>query len=269
MTLPMIRFPLAALALFAAMPAASQTADEAATVDRAMARAHRIYWYDQAAWHGTDAMLAGARDLADRIGGWIVDGLAEAAELIFYSRDADPVPLYLARFEKGKLTTSRRLGPDDTGLMTPGRRRLVAAIASARSALLQSGAQRCSARPFNTVALPPHTPDGPISVYFLTPQTEVDTIPMGGHYLFEVDRAGKAGPMRRFTTSCLAIASPGSKSKPVALTVSHMLDPVPTEIHGFSAMAARVPVIVFTPDKRMWQVRPAASGPMASLIGSD
>lgn len=52
----------ATIALFAATPALAQiTSGDQAALDRARTRGELIYWYDQAAWHGTDDMLAKAR----------------------------------------------------------------------------------------------------------------------------------------------------------------------------------------------------------------
>jgi len=268
----MPRYLTATIALFAAAPALAQIspADQAA-LDHARARGELIYWYDQAAWHGTDDMLAKARDIAGKIGGWIVDGPADATELIFYTRGADPKPLYLAQFKNGKLAESRKLGEADTAMLTPQRRRMIAAVTTARAALIEAKAQMCVDKPFNTVTLPPATPDGPIPVYFLTPQTEMKVIPLGAHYLFEVDVAGKAGPIRRFTNTCIALPtdteSPDGKSLE-ALFITHLLDPVPTEIHFFSAMAARRPIYVGI-RKQVWAVTPAASGPTARLVERD
>ncbi|HSX54980.1 MAG TPA: hypothetical protein VLG14_06765 [Sphingomonas sp.] len=261
---------IAALALIAATPALAQIAPtEQTALDHAKMRGELIYWYDQAAWHGTDDMLARARDLAPTIGGWIVDGPADATELIFYSRGADPRPLYQVRFRDGKLAESRKLGEADTPMLTPQRRRMIAALAIARKALIEAKPTRCADKPFNTVALPPATPDGPVPVYFLTPQTEHGVLPLGGHYLFEVDAAGKTSAMRRFTNSCIALPTTDAGDKDggrtAALYITHLLDPVPTEIHFFSAMAARKPIYVGIGEK-VWSVTPSGRGAGASLI---
>jgi len=268
----MPKYLTAIIALFAAAPALAQIAPaDQAALDRARTRGELIYWYDQAAWHGSDDMMAKARDVSQTAGGWIVDGPANAAELIFYSRGVDPKPLYWVRFQNGKLAESRRTGDADAVMLTPQRRRMIAAVAAAGDALVEAKAGRCNDKPFNTVVLPPATPDGPVPVYFLTPQTEMNAVPLGAHYLFEVDSAGKAGPMRRFTNSCIALptdtVSPDGKS-PAALFVTHLLDPVPTEIHFFSAMAARKPIYIGI-KKQVWAVTPAASGPTARLVKAD
>ncbi len=37
--------------------------------------------------------------------------------------------------------------------------------------------------------------------------------------------------------------------------VTHLLDPVPTEIHVFASYNLRMPVFVATADKRVWKVQ--------------
>ena len=265
----MTRSLLPALALLvAASPTIAQTQPgEQAAIDTAMRRAHVMYWYDRAAWQGTDDMLAKSKEVAGKIGGWIVDGPAEEPLLIFYSKGTDPAPIYLARFRNGKLMEGRVARAEERSLITPARKRLIDAVAVARDALQQANVARCSDKPFNSIVLPPEVEGGPVRVYFLTPQTATDAIPFGGHYLIGVDAAGRTAPIRKFTNSC--ISAPTKKpdgSKSLGLVITHLLDPVPTEIHGFSAMAARTPVYVGTSDKRIWRVVPAATGPTVTLV---
>src|SRR5690349_24950432 len=84
----------------------------------------------------------------------------------------------------------------------------------------------------------------------------MDAFPFGGHYLIPVDPSGRAGAARRFAKTCIEIGRlPGaSGSEPAALVISHLLDPIPTEIHVFSSLVARLPVFVATLDKRVWIV---------------
>ncbi|RYD67314.1 MAG: hypothetical protein EOP58_03485 [Sphingomonadales bacterium] len=264
----MIRSLLPVFALLSAVgPTTAQTRSEQVTIDAAMRRAHLMYWYDQAAWHGTDAMLANGKEVAGRIGGWIVDGPAEQPLLIFYSKGTDPAPVYIARFRDGRLVEGRAARDDERSLITPARKRLIDAVGVARDALQEARLGRCSDKPYNTIVLPPDVEGGPVRVYFMTPQTATDTIPFGGHYLIEVDSAGGAAPIRKFTTSCISVPTKQpDEAKSLGLVITHLLDPVPTEIHGFSAMAARVPVFVGTRDKRIWGVEPTATGPTVRLV---
>jgi hypothetical protein len=254
-----MRLTLLAFVLAAAAPASAQTADEAAALRSATERGRLLYAYDQAAWHGTDDMLRKIKKPQDQLGGWIVDGPPEAAQLVFYDKDAaDPHAVYIATFRGSKLTSSRVLRGADDRSLTPQRTRMIAAARAASAAFSAGQVPRCADRPFNTVTLPPANPNDPVSVYFLTPQTELGTIPFGGHYRIDVSADGQAGPLRAFTKSCIALpVDPPANDKgqkPIGMVVSHLLDPTPTEIHVFSSLAARKPVYVVTGSKKLWAV---------------
>ena len=214
-----------------------------------------LYAYDQAAWHGTDDMVAKLPDYQSRVGGWIVDGPAEAPELVFFD-NAGVRPVYVARFRDGKLISGEVASAGAAELSAP-RRRLIAARQAALAALDKSGAGRCSEAAMNSVVLPAAAPGEPTLVYFLEPQRVIDAFPFGGHYLFPVDPSGRAGPMRRFAKTCIEISRVAARKDDetvVALLITHLLDPLPTEIHVFSSLAARLPVTVGTRDGRTWQV---------------
>jgi hypothetical protein len=244
-------------AVLPAFPLAPGTTPaEQARVRQVLERGNLIYAYDQVAWHGTDDMRAKLKDAEAKVGGWIADGPASGPELVFFDKDpSDPKALYVARFKSDGSISGKVLGDGDDRSLSAERKRLIAAQRTARESLDPKRAQPCSSRPFNTIVLPPETPGGPVLVYFLTPQTDSDAIPFGGHYLVEVSPEGKAGPTRRFTKSCLDM--PFRKAgvpAPAAIGVSHLLDPVPTEIHVFSSLAARLPVMVMATKKKVWMV---------------
>lgn len=256
-----MRRTMLALALALAPAALAQTgnADEASALKAATERGRLLYDYDQAAWHGTDDMLTRIREPRDKVGGWIVDGKPGATELVFYDKDiADPHAVYVARFDGSKLLSSHVLGAAEDRSLSPLRKRMIAAVRVASDALVGAGVQRCAAgQPFNTVTLPPATEDGPISVYYLTPQPDLKTVPFGGHYRIDVSADGKAGPVRAFTKSCIAMpldAANGEDGKLAMLTITHLLDPTPTEIHVFSSLVAHLPVMVVTGRHRAWAV---------------
>lgn len=267
---------LFALALLLIPPAAlaqsKMTPDEAKAVQLALDRGTLLYYYDQAAWHGTDDMLAKIGKRQNEIGGWIVDGPANAAELLFYDKNAaDPRAVYVATFAGTKLVSGRVLGPGDDRTISPARKRLIAAVAAGRAAFERSDASRCVERSFNTVVLPPETLGGASLVYFLTPQTETKVIPFGGHYSFAIAADGTAGPMRRFTKSCIALQTDTKKDgkSPEGLVISHLLDPTPTEIHVFSMLAARKTVYVITTDGRLWFVGIEGGKLMIRLVDTE
>lgn len=253
----MLRIMMAVTAaLVLAVPAQAQTAEESALIQRASTRGATIYAYDQAAWHGTDDLLRKMKDAGNRVGGWIVDGPAASPTLIFFDRNAEnPSAVYIAEFRGNKLVSSRVLGEGDDRSISPERKRMIAAREAALTAWQADPASfACSKKPPNTVVLPPERPGGSLLVYILTPQTEMNAIPFGGHFLVEVDANGKAGKPRSFTKSCLTLPLPRKGEKAAAVGVSHLLDAVPTEIHVFSSYAARMPVVVMveSPKRNFW-----------------
>lgn len=261
------------LAAFAAPPAATapasqMSASEAAAVHQAAERGTLIYAYDQAAWHGTDDLAAKMPDFQTRVGGWIVDGPAEAPEIVFFDKnEADPQALYVADFHDNRLVSSKMFGPADDRTLSPARKALIAALGTARHALVQSDFRPCKPQPFNSVMLPPAKVGNPTLVYFLTPQTVTQSVPFGGHYLFEIGPDGKVHGQRRFTNSCLEMPlKPQEKGQTAALFITHLLDPTPTEIHVFSSLAAHVPVVVGTVSNRhLW----AVAGAHIELMSAD
>lgn len=221
---------------------------EARLVQRAADRGALIYAYDRAAWHGTDDLRAKLPDFQDRVGGWIVDGPAEAPHLIFYDKDeADPGIVYEAEFNGTRLVSSRLLEAGEDRSLNPARKAMVAARRAAIAAVVEARSGFCGKASPNTVVLPPAVPGGPTLVYVLSPQSVRKAVPMGGHYLVEVAADGRAGKPRPFTRTCLEVAfEDESGERPAALFVTHLLDPVPTEIHVFSALAAGLPLYVST-----------------------
>lgn len=234
------------------------TSEEAALVQQAVDRGRLIYAYDRAAWHGTDDIRAKLPDFTSKVGGWIVDGPAEEPQLVFFDRnEADPQMVYVADFKGGKLVSSRLLTEADERSMNAGRRAMVAARQAAIDAVVAAEAMFCSKAAPNTVILPPAAPGGSILVYILTPQSTLQSVPLGGHNLVEVSADGKAGKPRPFTKSCIEMSfEEKGDEQPVALMVTHLLDPVPTEIHVFSSIVAGLPIYVSTLSgkrMRLWE----------------
>jgi hypothetical protein len=123
---------------------------------------------------------------------------------------------------------------------------------------------RCKEQPFNTVVLPPDRAGAPTLVYFLTPQSDSKAVPMGGHYRVEVAADGSAAKPKSLTETCLEMPFADSKGvRPAALTIGDPLDPVPTEVHVFSALVAGLPIRVTTRNDRLWAVDGTGIKPVA------
>lgn len=244
---------------------AAMTAQEQTLVQTALDRGSMIYAYDQAAWHGTDDLRARIPERVREIGGWIVDGPADAPHIVFIDKnEADPHALYEADFKDGKLTGSRVLGAGDDRSLSPSRKAMAQALRTARKAIADAGIGYCVQAPFNTVVLPP-SGSTPTLVYFLTPQTKNGSLPFAGHYLVEVSADGRAGPVQRFTKGdCAELSTSEKDGKRIeGIVISDLLHLVPTEIHVFSSMSGAVRVYVVTVlNDRLW----AVEGPRIRLL---
>jgi len=250
-------FAVPAIAL-AAGSGGAQTAEQTAALAQVSERGAMLYAYDQAAWHATDDLRAKRPDLLPTLGGYVVDGPAAEPNATFYDTAATRA-VYVARFKDGRLVEGKVMPADGDAPLSPDIRRLIAARTRAAEAVGQDKNIRpCAAKPFNTVVLPPATPGAPVTVYFLTPQVSAATVPFGGHFAVTVDTAGKVDPIRRFTRACLDMpANPSGPAgaKPVALVVSEIIGPLPTEVHVFQSLTLRKPVMVVAGDPpAVWPV---------------
>jgi hypothetical protein len=227
-------------------PVAPMSVDEAAAVQLALDRAQRLYAYDQAAWHTTDALTAEVPEEARRtIRGWVVTPEGDDYRVTYYS-GAPGAPhraVYSAVWTGGAEVRDGQLRSEGDSGLSPEETRL----AAASDAVAEDGRLRCADRRFNRVVLP--GADGVDLVYLLTPQTKTGSIPLGGHYRAEV-KDGKLVSERAFSKACLDMPI---EQKAEALVVSHLLDPTPTEIHVFSVFAAKKPIYVITvTNDRIW-----------------
>ena len=257
--------PLAAQEAAAPAPAPEMAEAEAAAVQQSVDLGWKVYSYDQAAWHGTDAMLEdlpGARKSG--IAGWIVNEVADGWETVFFRTvKGGGFEAAWAGIYDGRKVIRRTTFAAGERMLTSGEVALAEATALAR----RQKADRCTTGAFNTVVFPSGKPDGGIYAYLLTPQVANGEVPFGGHHRFEIVE-GQIKDRRSFAKSCLvmSVAAPDG-GRPQALTITHLLDPVPTEIHVFSVWAAGVPVYVLTTgNNRVWAAEVSGGKPRIRLI---
>lgn len=254
------RLPLlaAAAALGGASPAVAAAPNSGAltaAVRTAVDRGELLYIYDQAAWNGTDDIRDQHPNLLAQAGGYVVTGDQVRTELVFYDK-LKIRAVYRATFSKGKLSGRGPAAGDRTAL-TPLELKMISAKEKGYDAFLAADVGLCAKETPNLAALPPERAGGPITVYLMTPQTDLKKFPLGGHFSVEVRNDGSVGKVRSFAKSCIDMpmnALPAG-AKPKAFVVTHLLDPTPTEIHVFTSIASQVPLVVLTtPDRRLWSV---------------
>ncbi|HTU11767.1 MAG TPA: hypothetical protein VMG08_12820 [Allosphingosinicella sp.] len=243
------------LALLMAAPAAAQTAEEQARLQWIVARGQLLFEIDRAAWVATD-------DLRERVSradlglirGWTVERDGDGLVVNFYAGEGDTrAALYRARVENRRVVSREVFAANARPPLTPLQRRL----ADARGAIARFGERPCTNSPFNAAIIPPDTPDGPIDVYALTAQTEAASFPFGGHFRATLAADGTLSGKRGFMRSCFMAPRPPpgrNGAQPVGMVISHLLDPIPTEIHVFMSIWMGFPVFVATTDRRVWSV---------------
>ena len=235
-------------------PSVAQTAEEQAQLDWALERGRLLFEMDRAAWVGTDDMMARIPDPAGAgLRGYVVERDGEAFVVTFFGGPAEaPVAHYQARVENRQVVGAEVYAASARPPLTALQRRLAAARQTAGL-----DRQPCGRAPFNTAVIPPETPDGTIDLYLLTAQVAVGEFPLGGHYRFTIGADNGVVSSREFTRTCLLI--PVTQGGPpdaelAAMGVTHLLDPIPTEIHVFTALTSGLPVAVGTnsPDRTWW-----------------
>ena len=249
----MRRLILFVACLCLAAPVAAQTAEERAQLDWVLERGRLLFAIDRAAWVSTD-------DLRERlpapvlgtVRGWTVERDGRAYVATYYAGEGDArVAVYRSRVERNRVVSRDVFEEGERPSLTPLQRRL----ADARGAIARMGERPCANAPFNAAIIPPETPDGPLDVYALTPQTEANIYPFGGHFRATLSADGTLSAQRGFMRSCFAAPAPPRTggARPVGMFITHLLDPLPTEIHVFMSIWIGLPVFVGT-GERMWSV---------------
>ncbi len=244
---------LAALALSSAvfaLPATAQV-DGSAPMQAAMEKAaelgHRMYLYDQAAWHGSDALAEDINMTADHgLRGYVVEQLDNGnLSTLFYAEDEDGLYEF-ARYEVNgsKVVGGGKLPSEVRIALSPKLIRMASARQHAIDEAVRQEWGLCTPSQPNFIIFPPDA-DDLVTVYIISSTTDAAMVPFGGHYRVRLDREGMVVSSRAFTNSCLnmrLVDEDGNRS--VGIAVTHLLDPHPTEIHFFQSYYARAAVVV-------------------------
>jgi hypothetical protein len=235
----MVLRTLVIVAALLAAPAAAQTPEQLAAVERAAAIGWELYEHDQAAWHGTDAMLADIRDpRGEGLSGWITERTPDGVQVLFLKPQGDRVAaVYRALYRDGEIRERGRINQPLTETQARINRARLIAIAAPLP-------QQCAQR-YNSVTLLRDTPGGDgadIDVYLMPATTTTGEVPFGGHFRFAVDTAaGVVRETQRFTNGCITMQT---EANTAGLVISQLIGDTPTEIHVFESLTARVRVNV-------------------------
>ncbi|KLJ01925.1 hypothetical protein [Luteimonas sp. FCS-9] len=130
------------------------------------------------------------------------------------------------------------------------------AAVRARSMAMAFDAPRCG-KDYDAIAFPSSASDGWMA--YLLPRPARGSVPIGGSYRLEIEGEGVVAS-RPYTRSCIALApSPNS----VGMMITHLLDPVPTDVHVFWSLWEGKPFFVGV-ENGAWRI---ADGRIAPLKG--
>lgn len=215
-----------------------------------LARGDLLYEYDQAAWHTTDAYVAAVPEpLKKLLRGYIVTPDGSNLRGTYYGVDKDrEFVIYSATWNGKEVVQPILYGAEPRPTVSAEEHRLIAARTLAVN---HDGFEKlgfCSKGAPNTAVIPGATAADSVSIYLMTPQIESGVWPLGGHHRIDV-KDGRIVGQRAFTKSCISLGGGAKENEMVVMmTITHSLDPIPTEIHAFTVHTSGIAVQVLTSD---------------------
>ena len=231
--------------------------EEQALLRKAEAVGLTIFKHDHAAAVATDALLASGVTKSDkRMHGWITESQGDGILVTFISGNENEAPQALYRVSVSK--EGEVSGPPQELKVPEALTAFESGAATARTFGANYSFQHC-AEHYNTVVLPVDSSPAPNWLVYLLPATEdALRIPLGGAHRLELDATGQHLLSERgFTRSCVVMGDPkaDARHRPVMLVATHLMDPVPTEIHVFWNLWAGIPLdILTTSNGAVWNI---------------
>jgi hypothetical protein len=242
----------------AAGPPAPLTGADRAALEASVARGRLIGGIARAGLMATRDMLSRVSD-PDGAGitGWIAEAEGNGSTVTFYAdTPTGPVVVYRADILGGRVVSRDVFLAGNRPPLNP----IQARMAAARAATAGLDHQVCGGQDFDVLVVPPATADGPIDVYQISQQGRPGHVPLGGHFKTSVAADGTVSASRGFTNSCLDVAVPvtAAGARPAPIAVTHLLDPLPQDIHVFLSILTGHPLVVVAGDpQRLFQVTSA------------
>lgn len=183
------------------------------------------------------------------IAGWIAEPEGNGVTVTFYAEGADGAPpgaVFKANVLGGRVVSREVFLAGTRPPLGP----LQARMAAARRTASGQDHRPCGGDQFNYLVVPPTAADGPIDVYQISPQMARGRLPVGGHFRTTIAADGSIASTRGFTNRCLDVEVPevAAGTRPAPLAVTHLLDPLPTELHVLLSILAARPLVVVADD---------------------
>ena len=236
-------------------PAPPLTSAEQAEVRRIAERGRLLIDIARAGMLATRDMLSRVPDPEGQgISGWIAEPAGNGTTVTFYADSPEgPSAVYRGNLLGGRVVSREVFAAAERPALTP----IQARMAAARAATDELPHGACSPQPFNVLVVPPQAVGEPVDVYQMSAPTERGRFPLGGHFRSTVAADGSVADTRGFTNACLDLEVPAvaSGERPAPIGVTHLLDPMPTEVHMVVAQLAGRPLLVATGEpQRIWLV---------------
>ena len=231
-------------------PAALGDAQVAQAILDAEAKGRAIYLHDQAAAVATDAAMKLKAFRQDgkrgQLAGWITEQRDEGIVVTFLSSESIPRARYRATVASDGRVTGEVEALEEPAALSSYELGAARARATAATAKFEP----CS-KTYNSVVLRDDREGGGWIAYLLPGTTQHGVVPIGGSYRLDLDATGeKVVGQRGFTRSCIVLENPRDA---VAIMITHLMDPVPTEVHVFWSAWARKPMYVGT-SQGSWKI---------------
>jgi hypothetical protein len=232
------------------MPPEPLTRAQLAELRAAATRGRLLGVIERSGRMATQDMLSRVPDPnAAGISGWIAEAEGNGVAVTFYAdgdANSGPVIVYRVTINGGRIV-DRDIHLTGT---RPPLNPLQARMAAARAATAALPNQPCGSEVFNVFVVPPLTADGVIDVYQISPQTRPGFYPLGGHFRTSIAPDGSVAGTRGYTSTCLdaAVAVPAPGTRPAPVSVTHLLDPLPQDIHVFLSAWTGHPLLVVAGD---------------------
>jgi hypothetical protein len=227
-------------------------------LNAAVQRGRLLGLIDRSGRFATQDLLSRVSDPnAAGITGWIAEPEGNGVAVTFYADTAaGPVVVYRVTILGGRIVARDvHVAPASRPPLNP----IQARMAAARAATSALDHRPCAGDDFNVFVVPPSAADGPIDVYQISPQTRRGSYFLGGHFRTTIAADGSVAGMRSFTNACLdtAVADPAAGARPAPVAITHLLDPLPQEIHVFLSIWTGHPLVVVAGDpQRLFAVTP-------------
>ena len=227
------------------------TDSEKAYISKVETDGRLLYEKDIRAAAATDLLLSkiNPADYPNFVG-WVTYLNSEDFTVSFYEKSGENFKVIADVNFKVKGSPAIDLNP--SRIMTETERSMI----QARIVALQSGTYSCSDR-FNTVIIPSQNKDA-WDVYVLAATTDPKLVQVGGHTKVKVSKA-TAVVMEKLplSKSCLALDKSGDNlpegASLSALTVSHVVTPMPVAIHPYLNLLHNISLAVSS-ERGLWMI---------------